>query len=74
MSRELGLASVMITHDVDEAALMADRVYVLVGDPAAGVPTQVGTQIEVTRVTEGDFSLTEEFLEAKRAITAALAG
>lgn len=73
MSRELGLASVVITHDVDEAALMADRVYVLVGAPSAGVPTQVGSVIDVVRVDADDFSVTEEFLEAKRAILAALA-
>lgn len=74
MSRGLGLASVVITHDVDEAALMADRIYVLVGDPSAGVPTTVGTTVIPDRRSVGDrdFSLTEEFLEAKAAILEAL--
>ena len=72
MSHELGLASVVITHDVDEAALMANRVYVLVGSPAEKRPTTVGSIVEVSRVETEDFSVTEEFLEAKRAILAAL--
>ena len=72
MSHELGLASVVITHDVDEAVLMADRIYVLVGAPAAGVPTTVGTVVTPERPAAGDFSLTEEYLVAKRAVLAAL--
>ena len=72
MSRELGLASVVITHDVDEAALMADRIYVLVGEPSAGVPTEVGSVIDVERRDVTDFSVTDEFLAAKRAILAGL--
>ena len=73
MSRELGLASVVITHDVDEAALMADRIYVLVGTPSAGIPTEVGSVIDVARIDVPDFSVTEEFLAAKRAVLASLA-
>lgn len=72
MARELGLASVVITHDVDEAALMADRVYVLAGAPSAGVSTTVGRVVDVERVGEGDFSVTDAFLAAKRAIIAGL--
>ncbi len=37
MARDLGLASVVITHDVDEAVAMATRVYVLEGSPATAV-------------------------------------
>ena len=72
MSHELGLASVVITHDVDEAVLMADRIYVLVGTPSAGVPTTVGSVIDVNRVEAKDFSVTDEFLAAKRAVLAGL--
>jgi len=59
---------------VDEAALMADRIYVLVGTPSAGIPTEVGSVIDVARVDVPDFSVTEEFLAAKRAVLAGLAG
>ena len=73
MARELGLASVVITHDVDEAALMADRVYVLTGAPRSGVPSTVSAVVEPDRSRcDGDFSLCPEFLDAKRAILSAL--
>lgn len=75
MSAELGLASVVITHDVDEAVEMASRVYVLAGDPAAGVPSTVAGVVEPDRASAPageQFSLTEEFLEAKRAVVTLL--
>ena len=39
MAHELGIASLVITHDVDEAVAMASRVYVLHGTP--GVLTEL---------------------------------
>ncbi len=47
MTRELGLASVVITHDVDEAVALASRVYVLGGSPSevvAEVPVGPGAR------------------------------
>lgn len=74
MARSLQLASVVITHDVDEAVIMADRIYVLKGTPSAGVPTTIAGEISVQR--EGamagsgtsDFSLTPEFVAYKRQV------
>lgn len=40
MAQELGIASLIITHDVDEAVAMANRVYVLRGTPAAAVEVE----------------------------------
>lgn len=40
MSRELGIASLVITHDVDEACAMASRVYVLGGSPSTTVEVE----------------------------------
>ena len=40
MSRELGIASLVITHDVDEAVTMASRVYVLRGSPSTAVEVE----------------------------------
>lgn len=42
MAREMGIASLVITHDVDEAAAMGDRVYTLRGRPSrlAEVPAE----------------------------------
>lgn len=37
IATELGLATIVITHDVDEAVAMASRVYVLCGTPSAAV-------------------------------------
>lgn len=44
MARELGIASLVITHDVDEAVAMASRVYVLVGSPATAVEAPLDKQ------------------------------
>ncbi len=34
MSKKLGLTTVFITHDVDEALLISDKIYILAGNPA----------------------------------------
>ncbi len=73
MAADLGFASVVITHDVDEAVFMASRIYVLGGDPRGGVPSTVTGTVEVARPGDGrDFALTEEFLAAKREVLALL--
>lgn len=72
MARDLGLATLAITHDVDEAVTMASRIYVLEGNPTAGVPSTVAGEIRVPRpaggVSAADFALTEDFLGAKREV------
>jgi ABC-type nitrate/sulfonate/bicarbonate transport system ATPase subunit len=74
-ARELGLAVVAITHDVDEAVSMADRVKVLAGNPAAGVPSSIVADVVPERpagLGDEQFALTEGYLQAKRAVLAAL--
>lgn len=74
-SRELGVASLMITHDVDEAVAVASKVYVLGGNPSAGKPSHIVGEVLVQRETGPsgvDFELTSVFLEAKRAVLALL--
>jgi ABC-type nitrate/sulfonate/bicarbonate transport system ATPase subunit len=74
MARELGMASIVITHDVDEAVSMADRIYVLQGNPSKGVPTVVGGELSVPHPqTTGesfdiDFSLTPAYADCKRRV------
>ena len=74
MAAELGMASVVITHDVDEAVTMADRIYVLCGNPGAGVPTEVGGEIKVPRAEAlaasdvDDFALTPDYVDCKRQV------
>ncbi len=70
----LNLASVVITHDVDEAVSMAGRIYVLRGDPRGGVPTVVAGEVTVPRLTSPsaasleDFALTTDYVACKRAV------
>ena len=72
MARELGMATLAITHDVDEAVTMAERIYVLEGAPSAGVPSSVREEIRVPRPAGGmsaaDFALTDGFLACKRQV------
>ena len=85
---DLGLSTLMITHDADEACMMADCIYVL-GHAApgsalelssassnAGPATVIGT-IEPKRpqgIGVSDFALTPEFLEAKHRVLECLEG
>ncbi|MBQ9057802.1 MAG: ATP-binding cassette domain-containing protein [Atopobiaceae bacterium] len=70
---ELGLTVVMVSHDPDEALLIADRVVVLVGNPAQGHPATLAGEIDVLSLKtasscrEGQtFELSSDFLEAKK--------
>lgn len=77
MSHELGMATLAITHDVDEAVSMASRVYVLEGSPSAGVPSHVAAEIAVPRQegqSAAEFALTPAFLECKRQLLDLLSG
>ena len=71
MAAELGISNIVITHDVDEAVIMASRIYVLTGDPAAGVPSTVAGEVRVphdSAPAEEPFELTDAFLQAKRRV------
>lgn len=76
MSRELGMASLAITHDVDEAVTMANRIYVLRGDPRSGVPSAIAAEVAVPRpagnVSAAEFALTPAFLDCKREVLSLL--
>lgn len=64
---DIRLSTLFITHDIDEAILLSDRIYLLMDG-------QVGEEIvvEAPRPRHVDFNLTPEFLEYKRRIMAAL--
>ena len=70
MAHDLGIATLAITHDVDEAVSMASRIYVLDGTPSAGVPSHIAEEVQVPRAAAGqtaaEFALTPEFLQCKR--------
>lgn len=59
------LSTVFITHDIDEAILLSDRIYLLSGQPG-----RITAEISITepRPRPADFNLTVEFLAYKRRI------
>ena len=60
------LSTLFITHDIDEAILLSDRIYLLGGKPAAITGEIV---IRAPKPRRADFHLTEEFLSYKRAVS-----
>ena len=70
MAEELGYATLMITHDVDEAVSMARRIYVLGGNPSEGRPSHLVGEIAVPRgdLSASAFALTDDFLSRKKQV------
>lgn len=70
MREELKLSTLLITHDIDEAILLADRIY-LVGN----APTTVLDELVVDRgnTSLAEFELTPTFAATKRQILQGLA-
>ena len=67
---ELGLSVLIVTHDVDEAVSMADRILVLDGEPRQGRPSRLAGEVVVGRpeqAAEG-FELSPAYVDAKRAL------
>ena len=62
---QIHLSTLFITHDIDEAILLSDRIYLLTGKP--GEITQE-IVIREPQPRRADFNLTEEFLKYKRRI------
>ncbi len=63
------LSTLFITHDIDEAILLSDRIYLLSGSPGRIVGEIV---IHEPKPRRSDFNLTPEFLAYKRRILALL--
>ena len=74
----MGLSTLMITHDADEACTMADRIYVL-GRPSGaeeGAPAGIVGEVAPDRsalAPGADFSCTPAYLDAKQRVLALLA-
>lgn len=62
---KIKLSTLLITHDIDEAILLSDRIYLLTGKPGTLTKELV---IRETRPRRKDFPLSEEFLQYKREI------
>ena len=61
----INLSTIFITHDIDEAILLSDRIYILQGKPGR---INGELTIEPPRRERAGFNLTEEFLDYKRRI------
>ena len=66
---KINLSTLFITHDIDEAILLSDRIYLLSGKPGTIKDEIV---IKEPKPRSKDFMLTEEFLQYKREILAKL--
>lgn len=64
------LSTIFITHDIDEAILLSDRIYLLGGKP--GVITDE-IVINEPKPRRKDFNLTDDFLNYKRSIISKIA-
>ncbi len=62
---DIRLSTLFITHDIDEAILLSDRIYLLTGRPGRITQEIV---IREPKPRRKDFTLTDEFLEYKRKI------
>ena len=67
---KIKLSTLFITHDIDEAILLSDRIYLLTGKPG-----QITKEIVIkeTKPRDKEFKLTEKFLQYKKEILAYLA-
>lgn len=68
---KIQLSTLFITHDIDEAIRLSDRVYLMTGKPG-----EITGEIVISKAKPRgkDFSLSEEFLNYKREILAHLEG
>lgn len=62
---QIDLSTVFITHDIDEAILLSDRVYILAGSPGK-ISNEI--VIDIKKPRADDFNLSNEFLDYKRKI------
>ena len=65
LMQKIELSTLFITHDIDEAIILSDRIYILKGKPG-----QITDEIVIRekRPRRNDFNLTPEFLEYKKKI------
>ncbi len=63
--QRIHLSTIFITHDIDEAILLSDRIYVMTGEPGV---IEHEIRILPERSLRKEFNLTEGFLAYKRQI------
>ena len=68
MRKKYDISTIFITHDVDEAILLSDRIYIL-GNRPASIINEI--KIEIGK-RDNSFKLSENFLEYKRQVLKSL--
>lgn len=66
---QIDLSTVFITHDIDEAILLSDRIYILSGKPGTVTDEIV---IDTPKPRDNHFNLCDEFLNYKRQVVNSL--
>jgi len=69
MMDQLKLTTLFITHDIDEAILLSDRIYILAGSPGC---IAAELTIQPSRPRTVDFALSGVFLDYKKQILSLL--
>ncbi|MCH4239514.1 MAG: ABC transporter ATP-binding protein [Oscillospiraceae bacterium] len=67
--QKIELSTLFITHDIDEAILLSDRIYILAGKPGKIIAE---LPVNVPKPRTREFTLTDEFLQYKRKIISLL--
>lgn len=67
--KDMDISTIFITHDIDEAIKMSDRIYVLSGRPGKVVLT---LHIDRKQKEESDFQFSAEYTQYKKSILSAL--
>ena len=62
---KINLTTVFITHDINEAILLSDRIYIMTGKPGE---IRYEIRIETPRSQRQGYDLTDEFMQYKRQI------
>ena len=66
---DIRLSTLFITHDIDEAILLSDRIYIMSGRPAT-ITAEI--RIQEPKPRDSEFMLSDTFLEYKRHIKSLL--
>lgn len=66
---EIKLSTLFVTHDIDEAILLSDRIYILSETPGKITNEFV---IDFPKPRDTEFTLTKEFIDYKKAIISSL--
>jgi len=63
LARTYKKSTIFITHDIDEAILLSDKIYIM-----AGKPGEIVSEILIKEEKDKDFNISDKFIEYKRNI------